>query len=203
MRRPAVRIKGVVYRQKLFRNANSLQNFVRLDNLSFTAELEKSGSSKPMTPKRKADEAGDDELEPEQYGLPPLKRNGEILSSNVPSESSPPPYLSHPPSPPFSGSEDSRTPTSKGKSSDEVIPISLRSAPSTIDPSMLLDRGEGPSAGQEMQDRGRMMAIGQPGSFTRGHGYRLGNYMGDTSMDDDDFDDIDYDEPRVIHIEYA
>lgn len=184
---------------------NTSQNFVRLDNLSFTAELEKSGSSKPMTPKRKADEAEDDDLAPEYYGSPPLKRNGEISTSKVPLESNlPPPYNSHPSSPPFSESDDPRPPTNSMKnlkSYDEVIPISLRAPPSTVDPSMLVDQGGRHPAGQEMEDRGGMMGIVQPGNEIRSHGYTLGSYVPEISMDDTDADSEDV--PHSKHIEFA
>lgn len=184
---------------------NTFQNFVRLDNLSFTAELEKSGASKPTTPKRKADEADSDDLGPGYNGSPPLKRNGEISPTQVPSESSlPPPYLSHPPSPPFFGSSHRQVPINGMKnvnSYDEAIPIGLRPTPSTIDPSMLLDQGGGDPVGQEMEERRGMMGIVQPGSENRSHGYTLGSYVPEISMDDADADDEDV--PSSKHIELA
>lgn len=74
------------------------------------------------------------------------------------------------------------------KSYDEVIPISLRASPPTIDPSMLLDQDEPYGAGQEMEDRGGMMGIvqAQPGNENRRHGYALGSYVPEINMDDTD-----------------
>lgn len=184
-----------IYRNSFQAEANAFQNFVRLDNLSFTAELEKSGASKPMTPKRKADEADSDDVGPEYNGSPAPKRNGEISPTQVPSESSlPPSYLSHPPSPPYFGSSHGQVSIEGMKnpnSYDETIPISLRPTPSTIDPSILLNQGGGHPVGQEMKDRGGMMGIVQAGSENRSHGYTLGSYVPEISMDDTDADGED------------
>lgn len=175
--------------------ADTSENFVRLDNLSFTAELEKSGFSKPTTPKRKADDDG----APSYDTSPPSKRNGEISSSKAPSESNlPPPYLSRSSSPPFAEPADPRIPT---KSYDEVIPISLRAPSSTINPAMLLEQAGRQPAGQEMEDRGGMMGLMQPRNEARSHGYTLGSYVPEISMDDTD---VDYEDvPTSKHIEFA
>lgn len=156
---------------------------MRLDNLSFTAELEKSGFSKPTTPKRKADDAENDHLAPIFYESPPFKRNGENFSK-VPPESNllPPPYLSHSSVPPFAEPDDPRMPTKSSEalaSSNEV---------STIDPSMLLNRTEQQSAGPEMEDKGGMMGIVQSRHDARSHGYTLGSYVPEMRTDDDDVD---------------
>jgi hypothetical protein len=174
--------------------ANHGQNFVRLDNLSFTAELEKSGSSKPTTPKRKADEAENDGRERDFDGSPPLKKSGEISSSQVSSETSLPPYPADLPSPPLSSSDHSRTPTHHPpylESYDQVIPLSLRNTPTPMDHSVLLDPSGRHSAEQEMEDRGGMMGIVQQGNGNRNHGYALGSYVPEISMDDTEADGED------------
>ena len=192
----------------LFRvRANAPKNFVRLDNLNFAAELEKSGFSNPTTPKRKADDVQNDDIAPNYYALPPLKRNGEIPSAMVPSESNlPPPYLSHSSSPPFSEPDDPRMPTNSTKplkSYDEAIPISLKAPPSTIDPTILHHQaGEQQPAWQEMEDRGGMMSIMQPRNDGRSPGgYTLGSYVPEISMDDTDIDSEDV--PQSKDIEFV
>lgn len=182
--------------------ANTSKNFVRLDNLNFRAELEKSGFSKPTTPKRKSDDAENDDPAPNYYGSPLLKRNGDILSPKAPSESNlPPPYLSNASLPAFSEPENSRMSTistNSPKSHEEAIPISPRCTPSTINPAMLLNQAGEQPAGQEMEDKGGMMGIVQPRKEVRSRRYSLGSYSSEISMDDADFD-----QPHSIHIEYA
>lgn len=181
--------------------ANTMKNFVKLDNLSFRAELDKSGFSKPTTPKRKSDDAENDDPAPNYWGLPPLKRNGEMLSPKAPSESNlPPPYLSNASLPAVSEPENSRMPTISTNplnSHDEIILSSHTSTPSTIDPGMLINQAGQEPAGQEMKDRGGMMGIIQPRNEVRSHGYSLGSYAPEIIMGDDDFD-----KPHSIHIEY-
>lgn len=147
-----------------------------------------------MTPKRKADEAENDDLEQEYYASAPLKRNGEISSSRALSETNLPLYVTDLPSPPLSTSDQSRTPTHHTEileSYDNVIPLSLRGTPTTIDPSVLLERNGRHSAGQEMEDRGGMMGIVQQGNGNRNHGYALGSYVPEIIMDDPDADGED------------
>ena len=184
------------------KKANKSKNFVRLDNLSFTAELEKSGFSKPTTPKRKSDDAENDDPAPNFNGLPPLKRNGDILSPKAPLESNlPPPYLSHASLPAFSEPDNPRMPTTSMnplKSHEEAVPISLRSMPSTINPAIFHNQAGQQTAGQEMEEKGGMIGIVQARNEARSHGYNLGDYTPQISMDDADFD-----EPQSTQVEFT
>ena len=125
-----------------------------------------------------------------------------MLSPKAPSESNlPPPYLSNAASPAFSELENPRVPTISTNpldSHDEAITISHRSSSSTIDREMLLNQAGQEPAGQEMKDKGGMMGIMQPKNEIRSHGYSLGSYAPEISMDD-----FDLDKPHSIHIEYA
>lgn len=185
---------------------NTFKNFVRLDNLNFTAELEKSGFSKPTTPKRKSDDAENEDPAPNYYGLSPLERNGEYISSSTSSSESnlPPPYFSHTSLPAFSEPDESRMPntsTNAVNSHDEAIPGSLRSSPSTINPAMLLNQAGRQPAGQEMEDRGRMMGTMHARDDPRNHGYSFRCPTPD-GLNLDDFD-LSLNIPQTKYYEYA
>ena len=136
-----------------------LHNFIRADNLNFSAELEGMSPVKPTTPtKRKADDGDDSDLEARCHRSPPYDR----MSNDKPNpnedyaiNTNPPAYYPDP-SPP---ALPSRRPVPRkfgaSGSYDNTIPTALRATRPTVDPStMVLDQDEKDEYGQEMQERG-------------------------------------------------
>ena len=136
-----------------------LHNFVRADNLNFSAELEGMSPVKPTTPtKRKADDGDDSDLETQIHRSPPYDR----ISNDNPNPNedydiniNPPAYYPSP-SPP---ALPSRRPVPRNfgapGSYDSTIPIDLRATrPRSDSNSMVLDQDEKDEYGQEMQERG-------------------------------------------------
>ncbi|KAK4697306.1 hypothetical protein P7C71_g746, partial [Lecanoromycetidae sp. Uapishka_2] len=138
-----------------------LRNFVRADNLFFTAELETSNQPTVASPgKRKADGEEDWDMETQRHRSPPYDRAydaAEELDPNPPGyydeyEDPPSPYP--PLSPPRSIA---RKPVGVGKpgSYDDTIPTSLRRVAPRNDPtSMIIDYDDLSDHGQEMRERG-------------------------------------------------
>ena len=132
-----------------------LHNFVRADNLNFSAELEGMSPIKPTTPtKRKADDGNDSDLQTQIRRSPPYDRiSNENPNTNI--NINPPAY--HPsPSPP---ALPNRRPVPRNfeapSSYDSTIPTDLRATRPTPDSnSMVLDQDEKDENGQEMQERG-------------------------------------------------
>lgn len=136
-----------------------LHNFVRADNLNFSAELEGMSPVKPTTPtKRKADDGDDSDLETQIHRSPPYDR----ISNDNPNPNedydvniNPPAYYPSP-SPP---ALPSRRPVPRNLgapgSYDRTIPTDLRATRPTLDSNpMVLDQDEKDEYGQEMQERG-------------------------------------------------
>ena len=136
-----------------------LHNFVRADNLNFSAELEGMSPVKPTTPtKRKADDGDESDLETQIHRSPPYDR----ISNDNPNPNedydiniNPPAYYPSP-SPP---ALPSRRPMPRNfgapGSYDSTIPTDLRAIRPTLDSNpMVLDQDEKDEYGQEMQERG-------------------------------------------------
>lgn len=166
-----------------------LYNFVRADNLSFSAELDGLDPPAPATPtKRKAD---DGELDMNNHRSPPYDRTYDAISNDNP-DPNPPGYDSSP-SPPHMPIYPRISPRKSGVtgSYDDVIPTSLRATGPTIDPtSMALDPDGTNDYGQEMKERG-----GQNGLLHRQkkvqekQEYSLGSYIPEITMEDDEEDE--------------
>lgn len=179
---------------------SQLRNFVRADNLSFAAELEKSTSPKPMTPtKRKADDSDGDELSSKFYRSSPQRKENAVPSNRA-TDPTLPAYTSLS-SPPFSPSRSTQTSTRNLRSIDsydDMIPTSLRNPSSTVDPTtMMLDEVDGSETGQEMLDRGGRILL-PTGKDKANHGYQLGSYVPEITMEDKE---VEIGESK--HVEFA
>ncbi|KAL9033005.1 MAG: hypothetical protein Q9214_007717, partial [Letrouitia sp. 1 TL-2023] len=171
---------------------SQLLDFVRVDNLNFAAELESSTSPKPMTPtKRKADDQDDDDYDEDfqQYPRSPPKdrapESGVVdpIWSNI--------YPARP-----AGVLAPRATRLNANSYDNYIPTSLREPEPAVSPSsMLLDDEEsfGEKNGQEMQDKGAGKGLVQRGSGTGA--YKLGSYVPEINMDDEESSDVEVQRP--------
>ena len=151
-----------------------LHNFVRADNLNFSAELEGMSPIKPTTPtKRKADDGDDSDLETQIHRSPPYDR----ISNDNPNPNedydiniNPPEYYPSP-SPPALPSR-RPVPRSFGApgSYDSTIPTDLRATKPTLDSNaMVLDQDEKDENGQEMQERGGRSLLRQQGDCNAHH----------------------------------
>lgn len=165
-----------------------LHNFVRADNLFFTAELEASNQPIMASPgKRKA--AGDEdwEMEPLQHRSPPYDRGFDPAEELDPN---PPGYYDDfeaPPSPVYPDlsprRSTARKPVSKPGSYDDTIPTSLRAKAPANDPmSMIIDFDDLSDQGQEMKERGGGKRILQ----SRNPYKTLGGYTPGMEIDLDD-----------------
>ncbi|KAL9612101.1 MAG: hypothetical protein Q9167_003288 [Letrouitia subvulpina] len=172
---------------------SQLLDFVRVDNLSFAAELESSTSPKPMTPtKRKADDQGDDDYDEDfqQYARSPPKDRATESGAEDPVL----PWSSGPAPP--AGVLAPRATRLNADSYDNYIPTSLRGPEPALSPSsMLLDDEDrlGETSGQEMQDKGAGRGLVQRGSGTGA--YKLGSYVPEISMDDEESSDLEVQRP--------
>lgn len=180
--------------------AKKEQDFVRADNLSFAAELEKSTSPKPTTPtKRKADDSDGDELSSKFFRSSPQRKENAVQSNRV-TDPTLPAYTPLP-SPPFSPSRSTQTATRNLRSVDSydgMIPTSLRSPSSTVDPSnMTLDELDRSEIGQEMLDRGGRILM-PTGNEQVNNGYQLGSYVPEITMEDNE-DELG----QSKHVEFA
>ena len=175
-----------------------MQNFVRADNLNFTAELDKAVPLKSATPpKRKAEESyNETDTNNLNWGgyqnSPPKKLNGPSVNSNTseyPAQP-PPPYTPSVPPPALPRSSLSRSPATrepKYSSYDSSIPPSLRVTEATVDTSFIalddVDLSDDTN-GQEMAERsngiGVVPRMGSGGSV----GYQLGSYVPEITMED-------------------
>lgn len=166
-----------------------LYNFVRADNLSFSAELDGLDPQAPATPtKRKAD---DNDLDMNNHRSPPHDRSYDASSIDD--------FAPHPcgydtsPSPPHQSIQPRISPRKAGVtgSYDNVIPTSLRATGPTIDPiSMTLDPDGTNDYGQEMRERGgqRGLLHGQR-DVKEKQEYSLGSYVPEITMEDDEEDE--------------
>ena len=165
------------------------QNFVRADNLSFSAELDGSDPPAPATPtKRKAD---DEELDKNSHRSPPYDRTYDTRS-NDDLDHDPPQYDSSP-SPPSLSLNPRVGPRKAGVSGsyDDVIPTSLRATGPTIDPSsMALDADGTNDYGEEMKERrGQKGLLQRPKKVNDKGEYSLGSYVPEISMEDEEEDE--------------
>lgn len=141
--------------------------------MSFAAELEKSASPKPATPtKRKADDSNYDELGPKLYRSSPQRKGkeNEFLQPSRPIDATLPAYKSS---------------SSPPSSYDDMVPLSLRSDSAS-------------EAGQEMEDRGGRLAIGN-GSRRADRGDAWGTYEPGIMMEDREEDEVG----QTRHVEFA
>lgn len=165
-----------------------LHNFVRADNLSFSAELDGLDPPAPATPtKRKAD---DNDLDMNNHRSPPYDRTYDPIS-NDDLDPNPPGYDSSP-SPPHLPIYPRISPRKVGMtgSYDDVIPTSLRATGPTIDPtSMALDQDGTNDRGQEMKERGRKGVLHRQKNVKEKQEYSLGSYVPEITMEDDEEDE--------------
>jgi len=169
-----------------------LHNFVRVDNLSFSAELEASNQVAPATPnKRKANGAEDWDMETQYHRSPPYDRDYDF-ANDIANDLDPNPpgyyeYEEEPSAPPALPSRRStaRTPVSKSGSYDDTIPTSLRATGRASDPtSMIVDFDDQSDQGQEMQERG-----GGKSLLQSKNPYKLGSYNPGMEIDLEDDDE--------------
>ena len=149
-----------------------------------------------MTPtKRKADDSDGDELSSKFYRSSP-QRNDNAGQSNRAIDPTLPAYtpLSSPPFSPSRATQTSIRNLRSIDSYDNVIPTSLRSPSSSVDP-MLEDVET--SDTPEMLERGGTMLL-PTGHEKANHGYQLGSYVPEITMEDKE-DEIG--ESR--HVEFA
>ena len=171
-----------------------LHNFIRADNLNFSAELEGMSPVKPTTPtKRKADDGDDSDLETQFHRSPPYDRisidnpnpNGDY-DINI----NPPAYYPSP-SPPALPSR-RPVPRNFGASGsyDSTIPTGLRATRPTGDSNtMVLDQDEKDEYGQEMQERGGRSLLHQQHD-SNAH-YALANSVPGINMVDEEEEEGD------------
>ena len=169
-----------------------LRNFIRADNLNFSAELEGMSPVKPTTPtKRKADDGEDSDLETQFHRSPPYDRisndnpnSNEDYDINV----NPPAYYPCP-SPPALPSR-RPLPRNFGASGsyDSTIPTGLRATIPTVDSNtMVLDQDEKDEYGQEMQERGGRSLLHQQHD-SNAH-YALANFVPGINVVDEEEDE--------------
>ncbi|MCJ1469641.1 hypothetical protein MMC07_008277 [Pseudocyphellaria aurata] len=180
--------------------AKKQQNFVRADNLSFAAELEKSTSPKPMTPtKRKADDSDGDEFSSKFFRSSPQRKENAVQPSRA-TDPTLPAYTPLP-SPPLPPSRSTQTATRNHRnveSYDDMIPPSLRSPSSSVDSTnMMLDEVDRSKTGQEMLDRGGRILL-PTGNEQVNDGYQLGSYVPEITMEDHE-DEVGQNK----HVEFA
>lgn len=166
-----------------------LHNFVRADNLFFTAELEASNQDTVALPgKRKANGEEDWDLETLQHRSPPYDRIDDTADELDPN---PPGYYDEyedPPSPVYPAISPRRSiarkPVSKPGSYDDTIPRSLRGTAPASDPtSMIIDYDDVSDQGQEMKERG-----GGKSLLQSRNPYKLGSHTPgmDVDLEEDD-----------------
>lgn len=166
-----------------------LLNFVRADNLSFSAELDGLDPPTPATPtKRKAD---DDNLDEKNRRSPPYDRSYDVISGDD-IDTHPRSYDTSP-SPPHLPKYSRMTSRKAGVtgSYDDVIPISLRATGPTIDPTLMtLDSDGANDFGQEMKEReGQKGLLHRQQKIKEKQEYSLGSYVPEITMEDDEEDE--------------
>ena len=186
----------------------ALENFVRADNLSFSAELNQFIQPLESSPsKRKAADSDSDDMITQHSHTPPLQRDfnqdedddndeNNSIDLNLPDNS--PTRRSKPrPIRPKGGSEEAGS-IFKQQSSDSLIPLSLQDNhvkhADHLDLDLSSDEQE-QSPDQDMQEK----ALKGNGGSTRPT-YSLGSYVPEINMEDDDEDGDDAhnrDERRV------
>ena len=182
---------------------SQLVNFIRMDNLSFQSELEDFVQPTRESPgKRKATSDDQDDLITEHPRSPPFNRDqfsDDYLDPN------PPDYEETPPSPtPIQSFRTLKPKTGVVGSSDDTIPISLRQSGQTMDPAyMALDQDDMNRKGQEMQEKSGGTSLLQSRTDIN-EGYKLGDYVPEITMDDEDDGDDEDERPenqRSKHVE--
>lgn len=146
---------------------DGIQNFVRRDNMSFAAELEKlTPDFKPATPtKRKADDIDSEQISSKFYRSSPQRNDKDFQQSNSHVDPALPPYSAAWPSPPFSPSRSDSATWSHNlrnpNTYDDRNPPALTDTGAPLDiTAMILDQDDrGPETGQEMLDRGGRLSL--------------------------------------------
>lgn len=185
--------------------ANGTQNFVRRDNISFAAEVEKlTPDFKPATPtKRKADDIDGEQISSKFYRSSPQRNEKDFQQSSNHVDPALPSYSATWPSPPFSPS----------RSNSATWPHNLRN-PNTYDDrnapalpdtgvtlditAMILDQDDrGPETGQEMLDRGGRLSL-HSGSQQVNQDFPSSAFM-EITMEDKEDEDVQ----TGKHVEFA
>lgn len=185
--------------------ADGIQNFVRRDNTSFAAEVEKlTPDFKPATPtKRKADDIDGEQISSKFYRSSPQRNEKDFQQPNNHVDPALPSYTAAWPSPPFSPSRSNsaiwshnlRNPDTYDDRNPQVLP----DTGTTLDiTAMILDQDDrGPETGQEMLDRGGRLSL-HSGSEQINPDFSSSAFM-EITMEDKEEEDV---QPSK-HVEFA